>query len=343
MLSQKSRIYYMNNNENSSNRSILVTGGLGFIGFNAIQQWRDATNWKIVVVDCETYAARFRLEEKKEWCKDRRIDVEYVDISEPTHYNFPTRDGTNHLEEIIKIYNIDTIVNFAAESHVDNSISGPYVFFKTNVMGTVNLLELARKYNLRFHQISTDEVYGITYPTDSSDANALKPSSPYSSSKASADLIALSYYKTFGLNVTISRCSNNFGPWQHPEKLIPTIFRCLQDDKPIPVYGNGNQYRQWISVHDHNTAVRDIIENGIPGKIYNISSNDAGYMTNLQLIEKICKLAGKNVEDSIQHVTDRPGHDTSYYIYNMGKMPLIVRSTIDKQLEETFNWYMEKL
>lgn len=173
----------------------------------------------------------------------------------------------------------------------------------------------------------------------------LKPSSPYSASKASADLITLSYVRTYGLNATISRCCNNFGPWQHPEKLIPTVCSRLKEGKKIPVYGDGQQKRQWIYVDDHNCALLDVIENGKAGHIYTISTQHAGYMTNLELIEKLCKAAGASLEDAIEHVKDRPGHDTTYFLYSyngvISREALYAR--VCSQLEDTAKWFMENL
>lgn len=174
----------------------------------------------------------------------------------------------------------------------------------------------------------------------------LKPSSPYSSSKASADLITLSYVRTYGLNATISRCCNNFGPWQHPEKLIPTVCSRLKEGKKIPVYGDGQQKRQWIYVDDHNRALLDVIENGKAGHVYTISTQYGGYMTNLELIEKLCKAAGSSLEDAIEHVKDRPGHDTTYFLYNYNGGVINIETLyarVCSQLEDTAKWYMENL
>ncbi len=224
------------------------------------------------------------------------------------------------VDAIIKQNMIDTIVNFAAESHVDNSILNPDVFFETNIIGCTKLLNIAKKYNIRFHQISTDEVYGETTPTSWSKQKIsnpnkmpLIPSSPYSSAKSSADMIALSYHRTYGTKVTISRCSNNFGPWQHPEKLIGTVITKALNDKNIPVYGKGNQKRHWIHVDDHNHAIMKILESGEIGKIYNIGPSKKNWITNITLIKFILNYLGKPRE-LIEHIQDRLGHDTSYFI-----------------------------
>lgn len=311
--------------------NILVTGNLGFIGFNFCQYVKEVRpEINIFGLDCCTYAADFCLEEKRKWNKDNGIITFYENI-------FWHKDI---IDEYITHYNIDTIVNFAAESHVDNSISGPEVFFNTNVIGTTNLLEIVRKHDLRYHQIGTDEVYGITYPQDNCyEDHNLDPSSPYSSSKASADLITLSYHKTFGINATVSRCTNNFGKYQHCEKLIPTVISKALKDEKIPVYGNGLQKRHWIYVQEHNKAILDILENGTPGTIYNIAPNSFNYVSNLEIIQFILNYLEKPLS-LIEHVTDRAAHDTSYYLYSK-------TYTSDKvyafDLGETIDWYKKIL
>ena len=309
-------------------KNILVTGNLGFIGFNfckLVKKYYSDVN--IFGLDCCTYAAEFMLAEKQKWNKENNIITFYENIF---HHK-------NTIDEIITKYDIDAIVHFAAESHVDRSISGPNIFFETNVMGTVNLLELARKHNIRMHFISTDEVYGITYPEDKCyEDYKVCPSSPYSSSKASADMIVLSYYKTFGTKVTISRCTNNFGEYQASEKLIPTVISKAINNEKIPVYGNGLQKRHWIYVQEHNKAVLDILENGEIGKIYNIAPDEFNYITNMEIIQFILQYLNKPI-DLIEHVTDRAAHDTSYYLYSS-------HYTSDKiytfDLANTINWYV---
>lgn len=288
-------------------KNILVTGNLGFIGFNFCKLLRQRyPDINIYGIDCVTYAAEFMLNDKMKWNDNNNVLQYYDNI-------FRDKDA---IDIIMSKNNIDAIVNFAAESHVDNSITGPKVFFDTNVMGTVNMLELARKYNCRFHQISTDEVYGITYPEDKCYENyKLDPSSPYSSSKTSADLIVLSYFKTFNLPVTISRCTNNFGEYQHGEKLIPTVISKALKNEKIPVYGNGLQKRHWIYVQEHNKAVIDILENGEYGHIYNIAPDEFNYITNIDIIQFILQYMKKPMS-LISHVTDRAAHDTSYYLYS---------------------------
>lgn len=316
--------------------NILVTGGRGFIGINALGLWKKShPNLNFVNVDAETYADKFMVEKKNQQLEENDIPSFVLDLG--------SDDAIESLESIVETFKIDTVILFGAESHVDNSISGPKVFFHSNVMGAVNILEVARKYDLRVHYVSTDEVYGITYPTSNINENSLiSPSSPYSSSKASADMICQSYFKTYGLKVTISRCSNNFGPFQASEKLIPTIIRKLEANEKIPVYGDGKQCRQWIYVDDHNDAIMDILENGDIGKIYNISSNQFGYMTNLEIISIFAGMYGRKTEDVIEHVKDRPGHDTSYFIPNYRAL-YYGETYIKDMFVKTCNWYRENV
>jgi len=276
-------------------KNILITGGLGFIGFNAIQLWKkEQPNYNYFIVDIETYAANFKLTEKHEWLKANNVAYFKCDICDEFS-----------IEVLVKQYSIDTIVHFAAESHVDNSITGPDVFFQTNVIGTTKLLNVAKRNNLRIHVIGTDEVYGETTPNDwfvdtyggaeliDAKDKPLVPSSPYSSSKASADMIALSYHRTFGTKVTVSRCTNNFGPWQHPEKLIGTVINKALKDQHIPVYGKGNQKRHWIYVDEHNKKIMEILEKGLLGRIYNIAPSESNWITNITLIKFILKTLNK--------------------------------------------------
>jgi dTDP-glucose 4,6-dehydratase len=284
-------------------KNILVTGGLGFIGFNFLKYVNEKyPKYRLICLDSMTYAAKIWLDEKLTFLNKNNIKLYQNNICEDIEY-------------IIKDENIDTIVNFAAESHVDVSISNPSIFTKSNVLGVSNLLEYVRKYDLRFHQIGTDEVYGSVDPEkDYVDENfKLQPSSPYSASKAAADLLTLSYYKTFKSNVTVSRCSNNFGPYQHVEKLLPKVITNAINDKMIPIYGDGKQRRFWIHVNDHNEAVMKILENGKPGEIYNIAPDKNNLKTNIEMVEYILSYLNKN-ETLIEHVTDRPGHDLCYYL-----------------------------
>ena len=319
-------------------KSILVTGGLGFIGFNALQLWKKIDpSLSLTVIDAETYAAQFMLGEKLRWCKENGVAVIKGNIVD-----------TSLVDATITSNGIDSIVNFAAESHVDNSIKRPNVFFETNVLGTVSLLNVAKKHNLRFHQISTDEVYGVTNPNSWDDETQygnemrrpedmpLDPSSPYSSSKASADLIALSYFKTFGTAVTVSRCTNNFGKFQHSEKLIPTIITKALNDQKIPIYGKGTQRRHWIHVDEHNRAILDILVNGELGKVFNIAPSDKNYKTNMQIVKMILKHLGKDPATLIEHVKDRAAHDVSYYLCSSNYAS---KRQLKKDLNATVDWY----
>ena len=320
-------------------KNILITGGLGFIGFNAIQLWKkEYPYYNYFIVDIETYAAKFMLSEKKKWLEENNVKYFKYDICDEFS-----------IDTLIKQLEIDTIVNFAAESHVDNSITGPDIFFKTNVIGTSKLLNIAKKYDLRFHQVGTDEVYGETSNNDWFDyygdiippeKKPLVPSSPYSSSKASADMISLSYYKTFGTKVTVSRCTNNFGPWQHIEKLIGTVISKALKDEKIPVYGKGTQKRHWIHVDQHNIAIMNILKKGKIWKIYNIGPNENNWITNITLIKFILKNLDKSFS-LIEHVKDRLGHDTTYFLYGTDfcKMSKLWKN----DMKNTIIWYRENI
>lgn len=314
-------------------KNVLVTGGRGFIGFNALMLWKKTRpNLNFVNVDAGTYADRFMILEKAKLLKENDIPSFMLNLG----YN-RAQEG---IESIIDTFGIDTICHFSAESHVDNSLNDPMPFFESNIIGTVNVIEVARKKNVRFHYVSTDEVYGITYPENEINCDSpMRPSSPYSSSKASADLIIQSYMKSFGLKATISRCSNNFGPWQMSEKMIPTILRKLEAKEKIPVYGDGKQFRQWIYVDDHNNAIMDIME-GEPGKIYNISSNKFGYIRNIDLVGIFAEMYGRKVEDVVEFVEDRKAHDTSYYITNYAPIDY-GEEHVKEMFVKTCNWYRE--
>lgn len=312
-------------------KNILVCGGRGFIGFNALNLWKKMRpDLSFVSIDADTYADRFMGDKKDKWLNENRIPSFTLDLR---------LDGAEEaLDSLVETFDIDTICIFSAESHVDNSLTGPKLFFQSNVMGTVNVLEVAMRRDLRVHYVSTDEVYGITYPTDEITVDSpFRPSSPYSSSKASADLIVQSYMKSFGLKATISRCSNNFGPWQMTEKLIPTILTKLENRERVPVYGDGKQCRQWIYVDNHNLAILDLME-GKPGVMANVSSNRLGYMTNIDVIQFFAEMYGRKLPDVIEHVEDRKAHDTSYYITNYRTLDYGTEH-IKEKLAETYNWY----
>lgn len=314
---------------------LLVTGGAGFIGTNFIYyELEKHSDDSIVCVDKLTYAGN--TENLKR-------------ASEHNDFRFVRADICDRkiMYELFEKEKFDVVVNFAAESHVDRSIENPEVFLQTNVMGTQVLLDASLKYGVgRFHQISTDEVYG-DLPIDRPDlffteTTPLNPSSPYSASKASADLLAGAYYRTYGLPVTISRCSNNYGPYQFPEKLIPLMILNAIGDKKLPVYGKGINVRDWLYVEDHCKAVDLIIRNGKVGEIYNVGGYNE--MRNLDIVKLICKALGKS-EDLIEFVADRKGHDLRYAINpekirkELGWYPEI---SFNEGIKKTIEWYLEK-
>ena len=304
--------------------NLVVTGGAGFIGSNFVKE--QIGHWeKITVLDSLTYAGN--LENIRDLIASKKIIFKRIDISDSDSIS-----GT--------LNEVDTVVNFAAESHVDRSIKNAKTFTISNVLGTQCLLEESLKSEVRrFIQISTDEVYG-TIESGSWDENCiLDPSSPYSASKASGDLIALAYSKTFGLDVRITRCSNNYGPFQNIEKLIPKTITNLLQGKKIPIYGNGQNIRDWLHVSDHCRAIKSVIEKGEIGNIYNIGGG--AELTNLQLIAIILELLGFGL-DQIEHVSDRLGHDFRYSV-NYDKLKTLASYTptipIESGLESTIDWY----
>ena len=287
---------------------LIVTGGAGFIGSAFVRHMmrRDDTE-ALMVFDAMTYAAdTARLESVVD---DKRFSFFKGDIR-----------SRKDVDEAISSFHPDTIVNFAAESHVDRSIDSPSIFLETNVLGTGVLMDATLEAGVRrFHQVSTDEVYG-DLPIDSderfSESSPLRPSSPYSASKAAADLLVLSYVRTYGLDATISRCTNNYGPWQHEEKLIPmTVSKALKGES-IPVYGDGSNVREWIHADDHSTAIEAVIRKGRKGEIYNIGSGIE--ISNIALIRMILSMLGKD-DSLIRFVPDRPGHDRRYAL-DAGKL-----------------------
>lgn len=284
--------------------NLLVTGGAGFIGCNFIRHMiKNHPGYRIVCIDSLTYAGDMN---------------NLADVMSLENFAFYKADITdrNAVYGIFESERPDIAVNFAAESHVDRSLDDPEIFLKTNITGTSVIMDACLKYGTkRFHQISTDEVYG-DLPLDRPDLlfteeSPLRPSSPYSASKTSADLLAVAYHRTYGLNVTISRCSNNYGPCQHIEKLIPLMITNALADKPLPVYGSGENVRDWIHVSDHCSAVDLIIHSGRNGEIYNIGGSCE--MRNIDIVRLICRELGKS-ETLISHVADRKGHDLRYAI-----------------------------
>ena len=281
---------------------ILVTGGAGFIGSNFILHMLEKyKNYKIICMDKLTYAANL----------DNLIKVK-----DNLNYKFIQADISDR-ETVYKVFEeekLDMVVNFAAETHVDRSIEKPDVFIQTNVVGVGVLLDACVKYGIkRFHQISTDEVYGDIPIEDNmtklNETSKLNPSSPYSASKAAADLLVMSYHRTYKLPVTISRCSNNYGPHQHKEKLIPMVIYRISRDEPIPIYGDGRNIREWIYVIEHCEGIDIVLHKGVNGEIYNIGTPYS--MSNIDLVKKILDVYGKNYE-MIEYVSDRKGHDLRY-------------------------------
>lgn len=312
---------------------LLVTGGAGFIGSNFIlYQLKKHPEDRIICLDKLTYAGN--LETLK-------------DVKDNHNFRFIKADICDK-EAVTKAFseeNPDIVINFAAESHVDRSINDTGIFMQTNIIGTQILLDACRKHGIRFHQISTDEVYG-DLPIEETDLffsenTNLSPSSPYSASKASADLITLSYYKTYRLPVTITRCSNNYGSHQYPEKLIPLTILSALENKPVPVYGNGRNVRDWIYVEDHCKAVDLVIRNGEAGKIYNIGGSSE--KSNIEVVSKILEIMDKP-KSLITYVPDRPGHDRRYAVdYSKIEKELLWQPKTDFEygLEKTVEWYIQ--
>ena len=312
---------------------ILVTGGAGFIGSNFVYYELDNyPNDEVICLDKLTYAGN--LETLKVAMKNPKFKFVKGDIADRVF-----------VDELFASEKPDVIVNFAAESHVDRSIENPEIFLQTNVIGTSVLMDACRKYgNIRYHQVSTDEVYG-DLPLDRPDlffteTTPLHTSSPYSASKASADLLVQAYYRTYKLPVTISRCSNNYGPYHFPEKLIPLMIANALNDKKLPVYGKGENVRDWLYVEDHCSAIDLIIRKGKIGDVYNIGGHNE--RTNLEVVKTIIKELGKS-EDLIEFVTDRPGHDRRYAIDptkihdELGWFPA---TKFDDGIKKTIDWYL---
>ena len=313
---------------------ILVTGGAGFIGSNFIYYMlREHPDYKIVCIDKLTYAGN--LETLEEALKNPNFAFVKADIAD-----------RKAVYELFEKENFDIVVNFAAESHVDRSIETPELFLATNVMGTQVLLDASRKYGVkRYHQVSTDEVYG-DLPLDRKDlffteTTPIHTSSPYSASKAAADLLVLAYHRTYKLPVTISRCSNNYGPYHFPEKLIPLIISRALADEPLPIYGKGENVRDWLFVEDHCSAIDLIIHKGRVGEVYNIGGHNE--KTNLEVVKEILKQLGKP-ESLITYVTDRPGHDMRYAIDPtkiVGELGWKPAHDFESGIKYTVQWYLD--
>lgn len=328
---------------------ILVTGGAGFIGTNFINDWLGSSIEEVMNVDKLTYSGN---------------DQNLSQFSDDPRYKFVKGDiaDTNLFLELLESYKPRAIVNFAAESHVDRSIHGPDAFIQTNILGTFKLLEAVKTYwsscpridkdNFRFLHVSTDEVYGSLEESDPPfrESSRYMPNSPYSASKAAADHLVRAYHHTYGLPTLTTNCSNNYGPFQYPEKLIPLIIQNALSGKSLPIYGDGKQVRDWIHVHDHCEAVKLVLKKGKVGEVYNVGGDNQ--KTNIEIVNSICeildtirpKMDGMSYLSQINFVKDRAGHDRRYAvdpskIYNeLGWRP---KATFDSGLQNTVLWYLE--
>jgi len=308
---------------------LLVTGGLGFIGSNFCRSMLSQnSDLELINVDKMGIGAN---------------PANLHDIENDKRYTFVKGDICNPQLMNRLIHQVDAVVNIAAETHVDRSIADPNVFLQNNTIGTFVILEAIRKHNhkARFLQVSTDEVYGEAFEGSFTENTPPKPSNPYSAAKAAADMFVLSYNKTFGLNVSITRCTNNFGPYQLPEKLIPkTIIRALRN-LPIPIYGSGQNVRDWIYVQDHCEAIDTVLKKGKAGEIYNISAGNE--MSNIEIAKKILAMLHKP-ESLIAFVEDRPGHDVRYSLDSSklrSELCWKTKCSFEKSLESTVQWYLE--
>jgi dTDP-glucose 4,6-dehydratase len=326
-------------------KTILVTGGAGFIGSNFVKIMLDKhPDYRIINLDVLTYAGNL---------------ANLKDITDNKNHIFIKADirDRDKIEEIFTKFNINEVVNFAAESHVDRSIEEPEIFLTTNIIGPQVLLDAAKKFwkinpndkyckkykpGVKFLQVSTDEVYGALGNKGMFvETSPIMPNSPYSASKASADLIVRAYNETFGMPVNITRCSNNYGPYQFPEKLIPLMINNCLNNKQLPVYGDGMQIRDWLHVSDHCSAIDTVLNKGVIGEVYNIGGNNE--KANIEIVKLIIGTLGKS-EKLIKYVKDRPGHDRRYAIDNtkittqLGWKPAY---TFDQGMKETIQWYLE--
>ena len=330
---------------------ILVTGGAGFIGSAVIRHIIKNTNNQVLNIDKLTYAGN--LESLREIDQHSNYQFKQIDICD-----------TEQIIAVIEAFQPHAIMHLAAESHVDRSIDGPAAFIQTNIVGTYTLLEAARKYwmsldveaqqNFRFHHISTDEVYGDLEGTTDlfTETTSYAPSSPYSASKASSDHLVRAWHRTYGLPVIVTNCSNNYGPYHFPEKLIPLVILNALDAKPLPVYGNGQQIRDWLFVEDHARALYKVVTEGVVGETYNIGGHNE--KQNIEVVKTICKILdelkpqanGQAYESLIKFVKDRPGHDLRYAIdatkiqNELGWTPT---ETFETGIRKTVEWYLDNL
>lgn len=330
-------------------KNVLVTGGAGFIGSNFVHLLqRIEPDVRIINLDALTYAGS---------------EENMKDLPHPLRHQFIKGDITDRelIDKLLQTHEIDTIVHFAAETHVDRSILGPGQFVQTNIVGTFTLLEAAREYwltqkaipldEVRFHHISTDEVYGTLSPGEPAwtEKVAYAPNSPYSAAKASSDHLVRAYHHTYGLPVSLTNCSNNYGPRQFPEKLIPLMILNAMEGKPLPIYGDGMQIRDWLFVDDHCEAIYKVIRNGRIGETYNIGGNNQP--PNIEIVKRLCQILDDRLPDSefapheqlITYVEDRPGHDRRYAI-DIGKIGSELgwepRQDLQSGLEITVDWYL---
>lgn len=309
--------------------TVIVTGGLGFIGSNFVIQHLERHKDDVIVVDNESYASS--RENLSVVASDKRVKAHKVDIADP-----------KRLRKVFEKYKPSMVYNFAAESHVDNSIHSDYQFIQTNIIGTHNLLQLVREFDTKLLHVSTDEVYGCL-PLEGNDKfteqTAYSPNNPYSATKAASDHLVRAYYKTHGVKAVVTNCSNNYGPRQHAEKFIPTIIRRAKAEEPIPVYGNGNYVRDWLYVDDHCTALLDIGDKFVYGERYNIGGHYE--VSNINLVKYVLSVMGKP-QSLITYVKDRPGHDTRYAISTkkiqreLGWHPT---TTFESGMRKTLEWY----
>jgi dTDP-glucose 4,6-dehydratase len=315
--------------------NILVTGGCGFIGSNLIkfilEQKADEVS-KVVNLDCLTYAA------------DLKNTDQFVDNPK---YLFAAIDlcDIENLRGVIFNNRITHIIHLAAESHVDNSIKDASAFIQSNIVGTFNLLKMCMEFDIqKFHHVSTDEVYGDLGPTGKFDENTpYDPKNPYSASKASSDMLVRAYHHTYNMPITISNCSNNYGPNQHSEKFIPTVINCILDGRKIPLYGSGTNIRDWIYVEDHCSAVWEVFKKGRVGETYCIGSDCE--KKNIDVIEEICAIMNVEPSESIKYVKDRLGHDQRYAIDSskiINELGWAPSTTFEEGLRKTIEWYNEK-